>query len=358
MRTLKTAFMVGAMVFAAFAAAGEAEWKDMLDKAKKEGKAVLAGPPFRDLRQALIDGFQKDTGITLDYIAISPGDLVPRVLREHASGRPTMDAVLGGARSAYVLYERGVKEPLAPKLVMPEVEDTSKWRKKQLKWVDKEGQHLLQTSEWVFGGILINTTMVKPESIQSWQDLLKPEFKGKMAAFDPRPAGPGQAAGQVLWHRFGDKYIADLYKGQEVTFTRDPRQLVEWVARGTQPIALGAVQIMIETFRKEKFPLAVVYPKDNPGFVTGGWGVVQLLKGGPNPNAGAVFANWLASKNGQEIYSRTMLEQSLRADVSDKELPEYNRPRPGVNYLDQYSFEWVSDTWPKSADKIVELLGR
>jgi hypothetical protein len=53
-----------------------------------------------------------------------------------------------------------------------------------------------------------------------------------------------------------------------------------------------------------------------------------------------------------------MLEQSLRADVSDKELPEYNRPRPGVNYLDQYSFEWVSDTWPKSADKIVELLGR
>src|SRR2546425_4869273 len=143
MRISRTVGAVVAMLFAALAVAGEAEWKDLLDKGKKEGKAVLAGPPFRDLRQALIDGFQKDTGITLDYVAISPGDLVPRVLREHASGRPTMDAVLGGARSAYVLYERGVRESLAPKLVMPEVEDKSKWRKKQLKWIDKEGQHLL-----------------------------------------------------------------------------------------------------------------------------------------------------------------------------------------------------------------------
>jgi ABC-type Fe3+ transport system substrate-binding protein len=192
----------------------------------------------------------------------------------------------------------------------------------------------------------------------SFADLLKPEYKGKIAAYDPRPAGPGQAAAQVLWNRFGDKYIADLYKHQEITLTRDPRQLVEWVARGTHPIALGAVQIMIETFRKEKFPLAVIYPKDHPGFVTGGWSMVQLLKGGPNPNAGAVLANWLASKNGQEIYSKVMLEQSLRADVPDKELPEYNRPRPGVKYLDQYSNEWVAETWPKSADKIVELLGR
>jgi hypothetical protein len=74
-------YLIVAVLASTWANAGEAEWKDLLDKGKKEGKLVLAGPPFRDLRQALIDGFQKDTGITLDYVAISPGDLVPRVLR-------------------------------------------------------------------------------------------------------------------------------------------------------------------------------------------------------------------------------------------------------------------------------------
>ena len=175
---------------------------------------------------------------------------------------------------------------------------------------------------------------------------------------DPRPAGPGQAVGQDLWHRFGDKYIVDLYKGQGVTFTRDPRQLVEWVARGTHPVALGAVQIMIETFRKEKFPLKVIHPKDGPGFLTGGWSVVQLLKDGPHPNAAAVFVNWLASKPGQEIYSRIMLERSLRTDVGDEMMPEYTRPQAGIKYFDQYTYEWVTEVWPKAAERLVELLGR
>jgi iron(III) transport system substrate-binding protein len=339
-------------------AASEAEWKALVEKGKQEGKVVLAGPPFRELRQALIDGFQQAHGISLEYIAISSGELVPRVEREQASGRPTMDVVVGGARSAFVLLQRGVKEPLAPRLVMPDVADMGKWRGGQLLWVDRERQYLLRMAAWVFGGILINTDLVKADSLTSWQDLLKPEYKGKIAAFDPRPAGPGQAVGQDLWHRFGDKYIVDLYKGQAVTFTRDPRQLAEWVARGTHPVALGAVQIMIETFRKEKFPLRVVHPKDGPGFLTGGWSVVQLLKDGPHPNAAAVFVNWLASKPGQEIYSRIMLERSLRTDVTDEMVPEYTRPQAGVKYFDQYNYEWVTEVWPKAAERLVELLGR
>jgi iron(III) transport system substrate-binding protein len=340
------------------ASANEAEWKALVARGKQEGKVVLAGPPFRELREALTDGFQKAHGITLEYLAIGPGELVPRVEREQASGRPSMDVLVGGARSAYILYERGVREPLAPKLVMPEVEDKSKWRPGQLLWLDKERQYLLRTANWVFGGILINTDHVKPESITSWQDLLKPEFKGKIASLDPRPPGPGQASAQVVWFRFGDKYIADLFKGQNVTIVRDPRQVVEQAARGIYPIALGAVQINIEQFRREKFPLQVIYPKDHPGFVTGGWSVSQLLRNSPNPNAAAVFVNWLASRQGQEIYSRVMMERSLRNDVSDQGIPEYTLPQPGVKYLDQYSTEWVSDTWPKSADKLIEILGR
>ena len=350
--------MASSIVFSGAVSANEAQWKELLAKGKQEGKVVLAGPPFRELREALTEGFQKAHGITLEYLAISPGELVPRVQREQASGRPGMDVVVGGARSAYILYEQGVREPLGPKLVMPEVEDKTKWRSGKLLWLDKEEQYMLRTANWLFGGILINTDQVKADSINTWQDLLKPEFKGKIASFDPRPPGPGQATAQFVWFRFGDKYIADLFKGQGVTIVRDPRQLVEQVARGTQPIALGAVQISIEQFRREKFPLQMIYPKDHPGFVTGGWSVSQLLRNSPNPNAAAVFVNWLASKQGQEIYSRVMMERTLRNDVSDQGIPEYTLPQPGVKYLDQYENQWVAETWPKSAEKLIEILGR
>jgi ABC-type Fe3+ transport system substrate-binding protein len=356
----KSAWVLAAALVSAagMASANEAQWKELLAKGKQEGKLVLAGPPFRELREALTDGFQKAHGIQLEYLAINPGELVPRVQREQASGRPGMDVVVGGARSAYILYEQGVREPLAPKLVMPEVEDKSKWRPGRLLWVDKEQQYMLRTANWLFGGILVNTDQVKPGTISSWQDLLKPEFKGKIASFDPRPPGPGQATAQAVWFKFGDKYLADLYKGQNVTLVRDPRQLVEQVARGTAPIALGAVQINIEQFRREKFPLQMIYPADHPGFVTGGWSVSQLLRGSPNPSAAAVFVNWLASKQGQEIYSRVMMERSLRNDVSDQGIPEYTLPQQGVKYLDQYETQWVAETWPKSTDKIIEILGR
>lgn len=60
---------------------------------------------------------------------------------------------------------------------------------------------------------------------------------------------------RYLVHQFGDDFVVRLYKGQEVTLSRDHRQVAEWVARGTYPIVLGSVQSMIEMFRKEGFPI-------------------------------------------------------------------------------------------------------
>lgn len=150
-----------------------------------------------------------------------------------------------------------------------------------------------------------------------------------------------------------------LYKEQNVTFTQDLRQLVEWVARGTHPVALGAVQVMIETFRKEGFPIIRHFPRDLPGSLLGGYGTVVLVKGEPHSNGAVVFVNWFASKEGQEIYAREMLEPSLRSDVRQDVVPEYVIPKPGVDYkVDQYSEDWMLNVAPKVQKRLAEALGR
>ena len=49
-----------------------------------------------------------------------------------------------------------------------------------------------------------------------------------------------------------------------------------------------------------------------------GYGSLAILKNPPHPNATKIFVNWLLSKEGQELYSRTLLHGTRRLDVDTK----------------------------------------
>ena len=341
-------------------ARGQDPWAKIVAEAKKEGKVVVAGPPVRGLSQGLAEGLRKAYGINLEYLSLPSGEFSVRLEREAAAGRVSIDANIGGARGALLdEMPRGLLEPLADKLLHPEVANPKMWRGGKLKWVDNQRRYSLQTAEWVMTDLILNQDKADPNRIAVWADLLKPEWKGKIASYDPRRGGPGNAVARYLTHTFGDEFVVKLYKDQNVTFTLDLRQLVEWVARGTHPVALGAVQVMIERFRREGFPIVRHFPKDGLGSLVGGYGTIVLTKGAPHPNAAIVFVNWFASRDGQEIFAREMMEPSLRTDVRQDIVPDYVVPKPGVDYkVDQYSENWMLNLGPKVQKKLAEALGR
>ncbi|HEY2990382.1 MAG TPA: extracellular solute-binding protein [Candidatus Binatia bacterium] len=351
---------LGLTLLLPFSAWAQERWDKIVAEAKKEGKVAVTGPPVPGFRQGLTDGFRKAFGISLEYSGLPSGEMAVRLERETAAGRVSIDSNIGGASSS-ILNEmpKGFLEPLADKLILPEVADPKLWRRGKLKWVDNQQRYVLQTAEWVMTDLILNKDKADPNRIAVWADLLKPEWKGKIASYDPRRGGPGNAVARYLLHQYGEEFVVKLYKEQNVTFTQDLRQLVEWVARGTHPVALGAVQVMIETFRKEGFPIVRHFPKDLPGSLLGGYGTIVLIKGAPHANAATVFINWFASKEGQEIYAREMLEPSLRTDVRQDIVPEYVIAKPGVDYkVDQYSEEWMLNIAPKVQKRLAETLGR
>jgi Bacterial extracellular solute-binding protein len=71
-------------------------------------------------------------------------------------------------------------------------------------------QVLSEAAEWVMTDLFANTSIVKPSEIASWKDLLKPQYKGKIAAYDPRRSGPGQTPVGYLAALFGNDYLNSM----------------------------------------------------------------------------------------------------------------------------------------------------
>ena len=69
--------------------------------------------------------------------------------------------------------------------------------------------------------------------------------------------------------------------------------------------------------------------------------------------------NWFASREGQEVWARTIREPTLRTDVDLSPVPHYIVPAEGVEYrIDHYDYAFYSQTRAEASDAILALLGR
>ena len=336
------------------------EWDALLRRARQEKRVVLGTDiSIANFRQAVTSSFAKQFGIDVEFRVLEGAQLTAIASRECAAGRPSMDVLLSGNSELITLYPKGCLASLKAKLVWPEVLESKNWRGGVLKWNDPEGQYLLQTSESVYGWTVVNTDQVKPSDLTSAKDLLKPEFRGKIASFDPRGGGAGQGRATYMMTVLGEEYVRSLYVDQKVTYTGNHQQLAEWVARGVHSVGLGAVERIFEPMRKEGLPIGVVASfSDAPGYLTGGSSVMKLVNDGPQPNAAGLLANWLAGKEAQTIYAQSVLQPSRRTDVSSKDIPDFLIPKPGVKYLDSYGYEFYAKKRPEVIKRVIELLGR
>ena len=340
--------------------AAPSEWDALVSRARQEKRVVLGTDvSVGNFRQGLTSGFAKQFGIDLELRVLEGAQLSAIAARECGAGRPSMDVLLSGNSELISLYPKGCLSPVKPKLILPEVFDAKYWRGGALKWNDPEGQYLLQTSEAAYGWTVINTDQIKPGELTSAKDLLRPEYRGKIASFDPRGGGAGQGRATYMMTALGEEYVRSLYLDQKVTYTANHQQLAEWIARGIHSIALGAVERIFEPMRKEGLPIGVIASfTDAPGYLTGGSSVMKLVKDGPNPNAAVVLLNWFAAKEAQTIYAQNVLQPSRRADVTVKEIPDYLIPKAGIKYLDSYSHEFYAKKRPELIKRVIELLGR
>jgi ABC-type Fe3+ transport system substrate-binding protein len=139
--------------------------------------------------------------------------------------------------------------------------------------------------------------------------------------------------------------------------SQDRRQLIDWLARGSNPICLTCKVETASDLQKEGFKLAEVF--DVAGMknrVTSSPFLLTYANKAPHPNAARLFVNWMASKQALEIYSRSNLTATLRTDVDESFLDPRIIPRPGVAYFESTDPDWIFRGRKEATEKMRALL--
>src|SRR5512132_4156500 len=265
------------------------EWERTVEAARKEGKVVVSVPTSAELRKEFEAGFQKKfSGIELELSVARGASNINKIAEEQNAGVRNVDLHIGGTTSIVTgLLAANLLEPILPVMLLPEVSDPKNWWGGHI-WVDNAKKYIYSFTAYMTETVWYNSTLVKPEEIVSWDSLLNPKWKGRIAILDPRSPGSGESTWAFLLKIKGEQFLTKL-AAQEMMVGRNLRQLGEAVARGKSAVSIGLSYYTYLPFIKAGLPVKPLSAIKEGYYAATGSGNVVLLKNPPHPNAAKVF---------------------------------------------------------------------
>ena len=311
------------------------EWEKTIQGAKREGEVAIYGP-HNSMYRPLWEAFQKTyPGVKINFVPGKGSEHTQRILAERRAGKYLADLVMGGS-STYLAYPPDTLEPLHPHLTLPETYDESAWWQKKLWFADPQNQSaILLTGEIGTRRGSYNTSLLDPKEIQSWWDLLKPKFKGKLGTFDPLVAGGGGETFVFFYYSsaLGSKFITRLLSETDILVTRNLEQGTDWLGKGRILFYIGSGQPVMRA-KQQGLPVDLLpHPLKEGEIMGGGSCCMALLNRAPHLNAARVFVNWVLSREGQVAWQKYSETNSLRMDIPKDDLPSWAVPQKGVDYF-------------------------
>jgi iron(III) transport system substrate-binding protein len=302
---------------------GQSEWEKTVEAAKREGKVVVSVPTSAELRKEFEAGFQKKfSAIELELSVARGASNINKIAEEQNAGVRNVDLHIGGTTSIVTgLLAPNLLEPVPPLMLLPEVSDPKNWWGGHI-WVDNGKKYIYSFTAYMTETVWYNSTLVKPEEIGSWDTLLDPKWKGKIAILDPRSPGSGESTWAFLLKIKGEQFLTKL-AAQEMLVGRNLRQLGEAVARGKSAISIGLSYYTYVPFIKAGLPVRPLSGIKEGYYAATGSGNLAILRNAAHPNASKVFVNWLLSKEGQTAFTKAMGQPTRRFDVDTQWTREF-----------------------------------
>jgi iron(III) transport system substrate-binding protein len=274
---------------AAAQAPTDAEWKKVIEAARKEGKVVMyTGAVGNPVIPRMTAAFEAKYGIRMEVLEARASELRERIRTEQAAGRLLGDVSHNGSTTTQLQLTEGVFMPHGPlpnqgRPVAPFRADDVRVPIYVIAW-----------------GVLVNTEMVKPpDEPRSWKDLLDPKWKGKILADDVRALGGGAVFFMVMHRTFGRAYHEKLAT-QQPHFNRELRGNYRRVARGEYP--LFAPFNLGEALDLKDLPLKAVQLAEGAPYVRFDG---AILKNAPHPNAARLLMDFFLGDEVQLLYGNS-----------------------------------------------------
>ncbi|HEX3247256.1 MAG TPA: extracellular solute-binding protein [Chloroflexota bacterium] len=297
--------------------AATSAWNDLVAAAKKEGKVVIQTPVGSGYREG-VDAFMAEfPGIEAEIQSFPDGaTFVPKIQGERKAGVYTFDvASTTVVPVLQILKGEGTYEPLKPEIIHPEALDDKAWYKGfDGRWADTAHNMVFKHQFSANPSVYINTNFVKEDEIKSIDDLLDPKWKGGKIVSSDLQQGYVYTPSTILRETKGEDFLRKLFVGQEPQIIRDRRQTVETLVRGAAQVGFGIHPLVLNEFVRDGLANHIK-PLYFPNGGTSGGEIVVIFNKAPHPNAGKLFANWILTKDGQTIWSKSLNINSARLDV-------------------------------------------
>jgi len=279
---------------------------------------------------AAINQFEEDTGIEVDMIRMSAGEILARVRAE--SNNPQADIWYGGPADTFVAAQQ--EDLLQPYISDVAVEGIpEEFRDEEGYWT---GVYLGPV------GFASNQVFLDENGLEaptSWDDLLNPAYENEIVMAHPASSGTAYTilytVLEVLGEEEGFEYLQELHPlvQQYTTSGAAPGRMV---GMGEAAVGILFAHDIIKYQNEGYTDLVMTTPEDGTGFEIGS---VSIIDGAPNQELAEVFIDWASGPTAQEVGQQTENFQNLThkdakqpeqaIDFDDLNLIESNPQRAG-----------------------------
>lgn len=266
--------------------------------------------------------------IDVKIVRDSTGIITAKLLAE-GSNTPA-DVVWGTAASSLlVLEDRGMIQPYAPK-GLDRVEKMLKDKANPPAWVGIDAWEC---------AIVVNTAEAKAQNlpqVKSYQDLLKPEFKGQIVMSNPNSSGTGFLAVAGLIHLMGEKkafeYLDKLHQNIAM-YTHSGSAPAKKAAAGEFAVGISYGYAGINQ-KKKGAPVDIIFPIEGSG-----WDVeanALIKKKDIKPEA-KKFLDWAISN---EAINALKGDYAITAVKMDNKIPDGYSKDPLSQLIRKNDLRW------------------
>lgn len=280
-------------------------------------------PPFK----AAIEAAVPDVEIV--WVRDSTGVITARFLAE--KDNPRADLVIGLAATSTLLFE---------KMKLLETYNPAGAEKLRPAFRDTAGDYTWTGTAAILAVVCYNTVEAKKANAVtpvSWEDLTKPEFKGKVVMPHPASSGTGylQVAAwlQLMGEEKGWAFMDKLHENIAV-YTHSGSAPCVQAAKGERMVGIG-FDMRGAREKTNGAPIDLIVPKEGVG-----WDVetTAIVKGTKNLAAAKKVADWTATKGANELFSKY---SAIVAHPEVKNAPP-NYPAEAEGKLVKNDFAWMA----------------
>ncbi len=286
-----------------------------------------------------LDAFKEDTGITVDFVRLSAGEVLSKVQVE--KNNPQASVWYGGNCDTFIAAA-------GSDLLEPYVSS-------ELKNIPESYQDPDGFWSPVYVGALafaVDRDWFKNKGLDypsSWNDLLDPVYKDQISMAHPGSSGTAYTILATLVQMLGEDEAMDYLKDLNANI----RQYTKSGSAPPKNVGLGEAAVGLSFSHDclkpalQGYPVEISFPEEGTGYEIG---AIALIKGGPEDEVenAKMFIDWVLSKRGQDIYSQN---GSFRLPVNTTAIV----PDGAVNIKDlpiiEYDFIWAGENRKRLIEK-------